>query len=148
MNLRICGNSIQANCLSLSSCLILKKWRLRVISVKKKYRINNNLKLNLILTHHGSQALRFFIFLKGNGVYSFFSFLHKTQNSVVWWDYITFSRITKKTNHIDISLTGTDNCNSVRFDKKYIHLLFSIFQKNLTIAIVKNNFIQKSFIVW
>ena len=37
----------------------------------------------------------------------------------------------KKTNLIDISLTGADNCNSKLSNKKYIHLLFSIFQKNL-----------------
>ena len=36
-----------------------------------------------------------------------------------------------KTNHIDISLTGTDTCNSKLSNKKYIQLLFSIFQKNL-----------------
>ena len=74
----------------------------------------------------------FLFFLKETGfIHFFFFFLHNTQNSVVWWDYITCCRITKKTNPIDISLTGTDNCNSVRSDKKYIHLLFSIFQKNL-----------------
>ena len=42
-----------------------------------------------------------------------------------------FPRITKNTNHIDISLTGTDYCNSRLSGKKYIHLSFSIFQKNL-----------------
>ena len=30
----------------------------------------------------------------------------------------------KKTNHIDISLTGTDYCNSKLSNKKYIHLFF------------------------
>ena len=35
-----------------------------------------------------------------------------------------------KSNHIDISLTRTYNCNSKLSNKKYIHLLFSIFQKN------------------
>ena len=38
---------------------------------------------------------------------------------------------TLKINLIDLSLTGTDNCNSKLSNKKYIHLLFSIFQKNL-----------------
>ena len=32
---------------------------------------------------------------------------------------------------MDISLTGTDNYNSKLSKEKYIHLLFSIFQKNL-----------------
>ena len=32
---------------------------------------------------------------------------------------------------MDISLTGTDYCNSRFSNKKYIHLLFLIFWKNL-----------------
>ena len=50
-------NSFQINCLSLSSCLILKMWRLRVISVKKKY-----LKLSHINPSRKPSALRFFHF--------------------------------------------------------------------------------------
>ena len=34
-----------------------------------------------------------------------------------------------KTNLIDVSLTGTDNFSFKRSNKKYIYLLFSIFQK-------------------
>ena len=66
--------------LSLSSCLMLKKSRLRVISVKKKSN-NSNLKLYLILTYHENQALRvFFVFLKLNGINSYFCIAPKNQH--------------------------------------------------------------------
>ena len=39
--------------------------------------------------------------------------------------------MTLKTNLIDISLTGNDYCNSKLSSKKYVRLLFSVFQKNL-----------------
>ena len=81
MNLRIYGNSFQVNCLSPNRYLMLKKGRLRVILVKKKISHNNNLRLYLILTHHGNQALRLFHFSYRKR--DQFIFLHKTQISAV-----------------------------------------------------------------
>ena len=61
----------------------------------------------------------FFIFLKENGKNSYFCITPKNQQ----FRKPTFPRITKKTNRIDISLTGTDNYHSKLSNKSDIHLL-------------------------
>ena len=52
--------------------------------------------------------------------------------------------ILEKTMDIDISLTGTDYCNSKLSNKKGIHL-FSIFQKNQQENHSLNNVFSKDF---
>ena len=59
--------------------LMLKKWRHRVISVKKKISCKSYLKLYLILIHHQTKLCGFFIFRKENGINSYFYITTKNQ---------------------------------------------------------------------
>ena len=60
-------------------CLMLKNWRHRVISVKKKISCKSYLKLYLILIHHQTKLCGFFIFRKENGINSYFYITTKNQ---------------------------------------------------------------------
>ena len=60
-------------------CLMLKKWRHRVISVKKKISCKSYLKLYLILIHHQTKLYGFFLFRKENGINSYFYITTKNQ---------------------------------------------------------------------
>ena len=70
----------------------------------------------------------FFILLKETEQ---FFFLYSTQKSAVSYAYTAFPQITKKTNHIETLLTGTDYYNYKISNLKDIDLLFSIYQKHL-----------------
>ena len=114
-----------------------KKWRLWVILVKKKYCMKI-ISCYLILTHHKNQALRFFHFSWRK--WEQFLFLHNTQKSAVSRAYTLFPLISKKTNDIDISVTGTDYWNSKLSKKNDLDSLFSIFQKNLHESTVQTSY--------
>ena len=72
-----------------------------------------------------------FIFLKGKEKNLYFCITPKNKQFHKPKLHFPGLKLTKKTNHSDISLTGTDYCNSKLSIKKYIHLSISIFQKKI-----------------
>ena len=66
-----------------------------------------------------------------------FLFLQNPQKSAVSSTYTTFLRITKKTNNIDISLTGTHYCVILNFPtKNKFTIIFNISEENCNPTVV------------
>ena len=83
---------------------------------------HNNLKLYSYELIMETKLYGFFIFIKGNGINSFLCIKPKNQQFHETTLHILGQL--KKTNHINISLTGIDYCNSRLLNKKYIRSLF------------------------